>query len=64
MEQRYEREYYRATRRGSLSAADLQDVDQAEHESTLKELIIRGGFNVYPRARSQRCSQNPSRPAS
>lgn len=40
MEQRYKREYYRATRRGSLSAADLQDVDRAEQESTLKELII------------------------
>jgi len=40
MEQRYKKEYYRATRRGSLAAADLQDVDRAEQESTLKELII------------------------
>ena len=41
MEQRYKREYYKSTRRGSLSEADLKQVDQAENESTLKELIIR-----------------------
>src|SRR5215208_6481663 len=41
MEQRYKKEYYKYTRRGSLSEADLQEVDQAENESTLKELIIR-----------------------
>ncbi len=41
MEQRYKREYYRHTRRGSLSEADLQEVNQAENESTLKELIIK-----------------------
>jgi tryptophan 2,3-dioxygenase len=41
MEQRYKREYYRYTRRGSLSAVDLQEVDQAENEPTLKELITR-----------------------
>ena len=41
MEQRYKRKYYKATRRGSLSAADLRDVDAAESESTLKELIVR-----------------------
>lgn len=41
MEQRYKREYYKYTRRGSLSEADLQEVDQAENEQTLKELIIR-----------------------
>jgi tryptophan 2,3-dioxygenase len=41
MEQRYKREYYKYTRRGSLSKADLQDVDRAENEPTLKELIIR-----------------------
>ncbi|HSL31166.1 MAG TPA: tryptophan 2,3-dioxygenase family protein [Anaerolineales bacterium] len=40
MEQRYKREYYKYTRRGSLSEADLQDVNRAENESTLKELII------------------------
>jgi tryptophan 2,3-dioxygenase len=40
-EQRYKREYYRHTRRGSLSEADLQEVDRAENEHTLKELIIR-----------------------
>jgi tryptophan 2,3-dioxygenase len=41
MEQRYKREYYKHTRRGSLSEADLQEVNQAENESTLKELIIK-----------------------
>jgi tryptophan 2,3-dioxygenase len=40
MEQRYKAEYYKHTRRGSLSEADLQEVNQAESESTLKELII------------------------
>jgi tryptophan 2,3-dioxygenase len=35
LEQRYKREYYKTTRRGSLSEADLQDVSQAECESTL-----------------------------
>ena len=40
MEQRYKAEYYKHTRRGSLSEADLQDVNQAESEPTLKELII------------------------
>jgi tryptophan 2,3-dioxygenase len=39
MQQRYKSEYYKATRRGSLSEADLQEVDRAESESTLKELI-------------------------
>jgi tryptophan 2,3-dioxygenase len=41
MDQRYKKQYYKAKRRGSLSAADLRDVDQAERESTLKEMIIR-----------------------
>jgi tryptophan 2,3-dioxygenase len=41
MDQRYKKEYYKYTRRGSLSEADLQEVDQAERESTLKELIIK-----------------------
>ena len=40
LEQRYKREYYRSTRRGSLSKDDLQEVVQAEGESTLKELIL------------------------
>jgi tryptophan 2,3-dioxygenase len=40
MEQRHRQEYYKYTRRGSLSEADLQEIDQAESESTLKELII------------------------
>lgn len=39
MEQRYKAEYYKHTRRGSLSESDLQEVDQAESENTLKELI-------------------------
>ncbi len=39
MEQRYKAEYYKHTRRGSLSETDLQDVNQAESERTLKELI-------------------------
>ncbi|HKY56231.1 MAG TPA: tryptophan 2,3-dioxygenase family protein [Anaerolineales bacterium] len=40
MEQRYKSKYYKASRRGSLSEADLRDVNRAESESTLKELII------------------------
>jgi tryptophan 2,3-dioxygenase len=40
MEQRYKTEYYKYTRRGSLSEADLREVNQAESDSTLKELII------------------------
>jgi tryptophan 2,3-dioxygenase len=40
MEQRYKTEYYKHTRRGSLSETDLLDVNQAEGESTLKELLI------------------------
>jgi tryptophan 2,3-dioxygenase len=41
LEQRYKRKYYKATRRGSLSEADLQEVSQTESESTLKELIVK-----------------------
>src|SRR5215216_961173 len=41
MEERHKKEYYKHTRRGSLSEADLREVDQAENESTLKELIVR-----------------------
>ena len=40
MEQRFKTEYYRHTRRGSLSEADLQEVSRTESESTLKELIV------------------------
>src|SRR5215207_7830644 len=40
MEQRYKMEYYKHTRRGSLSETDLQEVNLAESERTLKELII------------------------
>jgi tryptophan 2,3-dioxygenase len=40
MEQRYKAEYYKHTRRGSLSQSDLQEVNQAENESTLKDLIV------------------------
>ncbi len=40
MEQRYKAEYYKHTRRGSLSESDLRDVNQVEGESTLKELIV------------------------
>ncbi len=39
MEQRYKAEYYKHTRRGSLSAPDLQEVNHAEGESTLKGLV-------------------------
>jgi tryptophan 2,3-dioxygenase len=41
MEQRYKKKYYKATRRGSLSETDLQDVERAENEPALKELIVR-----------------------
>jgi tryptophan 2,3-dioxygenase len=40
MEQRHKKKYYKSTRRGSLSQSDLQEVDQAEGESTLKQLIV------------------------
>jgi tryptophan 2,3-dioxygenase len=40
MEQRYKAEYYKHTRRGSLSEADLREVNRVESESTLKELIV------------------------
>ncbi len=41
MEDRFKKEYYKHTRRGSLSAEDMQDVSQVESESTLKQLIIK-----------------------
>lgn len=40
MQQRYNSEYYKHTRPGSLSEADLQEVDRVEGESTIKELIV------------------------
>src|SRR5215204_785157 len=40
MEQRYKTEYYKHSRRGSLSESDLQEVNQAEGESTLKGLVV------------------------
>jgi tryptophan 2,3-dioxygenase len=39
-EERYKQEYYKHTRRGSLSESDMQDLDRVESESTLKQLII------------------------
>lgn len=41
MGQRFKAEYYKQTRRGGLSTADLQEINQTESESTLKDLIIR-----------------------
>jgi tryptophan 2,3-dioxygenase len=40
MEERYKAEYYKHTRRGSLSEADSADVNRAESERTLKELVV------------------------
>lgn len=40
MEQRYKAEYYKHTRRGSLSKSDLEEVNRTESEKTLKELIV------------------------
>ena len=41
MEERHKKEYYKHTRRGSLSESDMQEVSRAEGESTLKQLIVR-----------------------
>ena len=41
MEERHKKEYYKHSRRGSLSESDMQDVTLAEGESTLKQLIIK-----------------------
>ena len=41
MEERHKREYYKHTRRGSLSESDMHEVTRIEGESTLKELIIK-----------------------
>ena len=40
MPQRFKAEYYKSTRRGSLSETDLLEVNRVEGESTLKELIV------------------------
>ena len=39
-QQRYKTQYYRATRRGSLSEKDLREIDRVEDEYTLKQLIV------------------------
>lgn len=41
MEERYKKEYYKSSRRGSLSEGDSQEVDRTESESTLKGLIVK-----------------------
>ena len=41
MDGRYKQEYYKHTRRGSLSEKDLLDVNTTERESTLKELVVK-----------------------
>jgi len=40
MEERHKKEYYKNTRRGSLSESDSQDVSRVESESALKGLIV------------------------
>jgi tryptophan 2,3-dioxygenase len=40
MEERHKGEYYKSTRRGSLSDSDMQEVTRTESEPTLKGLII------------------------
>ena len=41
MENRYKREYYKYTRRGSLSESDSQSISQVESEDTLKGLVVK-----------------------
>ncbi|HKJ38930.1 MAG TPA: tryptophan 2,3-dioxygenase family protein, partial [Anaerolineales bacterium] len=41
MEERHKKNYYKHTRRGSLSESDMQEVTLAEGEHTLKQLIIK-----------------------
>jgi tryptophan 2,3-dioxygenase len=41
MEDRFKKEYYKHTRRGSLSEPDSQEINEAESQSTLKQLIIK-----------------------
>jgi tryptophan 2,3-dioxygenase len=40
LQQRYKKEYYKYARKGSLSERDLHEVNQAERESALKELVV------------------------
>jgi len=40
MEERFKKEYYKTSRRGSLSGTDSQELNQVESESTLKGLIV------------------------
>jgi len=40
MDERHKKEYYKHTRRGSLSESDMQGLNDVENESTLKQLII------------------------
>ncbi|MCC6300416.1 MAG: tryptophan 2,3-dioxygenase [Anaerolineales bacterium] len=40
MDERYKKEYYKTTRRGSLSERDSQEVSRVENESTVKRLIV------------------------
>ena len=40
MEERHKKEYYKHTRRGSLSESDMRGLNDVENESTLKQLII------------------------
>jgi len=39
MEERYKKEYYKHTRRGSLSENDMKEINKAEMESSLKQSI-------------------------
>jgi len=41
MEERHRTDYYKLTRRGSLSEGDMLEVNRAEGESTLKGLIVK-----------------------
>jgi tryptophan 2,3-dioxygenase len=41
MEERHKKDYYKHTRRGSLSESDMQEVTRVEGERTLKQLIIK-----------------------
>lgn len=41
MDQRYKADYYKHTRPGGFSQSDFEKINQAEAESTLKDLVIR-----------------------
>lgn len=41
MDQRYKADYYKHTRPGGFSQADFEKINQAEAESTLKDLVVR-----------------------